>query len=115
MRLLTILHLLYPHKGFVYGNPQISRDGQRAIQVPLRPRKGSRPICSGCGKRGPGYDRLAERSFQFVPLWGLAVFFLYRMRRVDCRRCGITVERVPWAHGKEQLTTAFVWHLTFWA
>ena len=116
MRLLTILHLLYPHKGFVYGNPRFCQsDGQRSIQVALRPRKGSRPICSGCGKPGPGYDRLAERSFQFVPLWGMAVFFLYRMRRVDCRGCGVTVERVPWAHGKEQLTTAFVWYLTFWA
>jgi transposase len=116
MRLLTILHLLYPHKGFVYGNPHFfQNDGQRTIQVPLRPRKGSGPICSGCGKRGPGYDRLAERSFQFVPLWGLAVFFMYRMRRVDCPRCGVTVERVPWARGKEQQTEAFAWYLTFWA
>ena len=87
MRLLTILHSLYPHKGFVYGNPHFfQNDGQRTILVPLRPRKGSGPICSGCGKRGPGYDRLAERSFQFVPLWGLAVYFRYRMRRVDCPR-----------------------------
>jgi transposase len=27
------------------------------------------------------------------------------MRRVDCRRCGVTVELVPWADGKHQLTT----------
>lgn len=116
MRLLTILHQLYPHKGFVYQEPQlVERDGRPAVQIPMRPRKGSGAICSGCGQCGPGYDCLPERLFQFVPLWGLAVFFAYRMRRVDCPRCGVTVERVPWARGKEQQTEAFAWFLTFWA
>jgi transposase len=116
MRLLTILHRLYRHKGFVYGKPEFVDDGDRpAIRIPLRPRKGSRPVCSGCRRRGPGYDTLAERHFQFVPLWGLAVYFAYRMRRVACRRCGVTVERVPWARGKEQQSEAFAWFLTFWA
>src|SRR3954454_12428833 len=27
------------------------------------------------------------------------------MRRVDCRRCGATVELVPWCDGKNRLTT----------
>lgn len=116
MRLSTILHRLYPHKGFVYGTPSFSEDaGRPSIRVPVRPRQGSRPVCSGCGKAGPGYDRLAERAFQFVPLWGLLVFFQYRMRRVDCPRCGVTVERVPWARGKEHCTEAFACYLTFWA
>jgi transposase len=116
MRLLTILHRLYQHKGFVYGDASFfEADGREAIRVPLRPRKGSRPICSGCRTPGPGYDRLPERTFQFVPLWGLAVFLAYRMRRVNCPRCGVTVERVPWARGKAQSTEAFVWHLAFWA
>ncbi|MEK7856222.1 MAG: ISL3 family transposase, partial [Acidobacteriota bacterium] len=70
MRLLTILHQVYPHKGFVYEEPAfVQRDGRAAIQVPMRPRKGNRAICSGCGECGPGYDCLAERWFQFVPLW----------------------------------------------
>jgi hypothetical protein len=77
MRLVSMLHRLYPQKGFVYGKPIFAEHaGQQAIRVPLRPRKGSRPTCAGCGQRGPGYDQLAERSFQFVPLWGLAVFFM---------------------------------------
>ena len=61
------------------------------------------------------YDRLALRRFEFVPLWGLRVFFLYPMRRVDCPRCGVTVERVPWADGKHQLTTTYMWFLARWA
>jgi hypothetical protein len=45
----------------------------------------------------PGYDQLAERRSEFIPLWGFLVFHLYTMRRVDCRRCGVVaVEEVPW-------------------
>jgi transposase len=45
----------------------------------------------------------------------LAVFFLYAMRRVDCRRCGVKVERVPWAEGKNHLTTTYGWFPAQWA
>src|SRR3954453_6539552 len=37
------------------------------------------------------------------------------MRRVDCRRCGVTVEMVPWCDGKNQLTTSYRWLLAPWA
>jgi transposase len=58
---------------------------------------------------------MAERRFEFVPLWGIVVFFLYAMRRVDCERCGVTVETVPWAQGKHQITTTYAWFLARWA
>jgi transposase len=60
---------------------------------------------------GGVYDRLAPRRFEFVPLWGLRVFLLYEKRPVVCARCGVTVEQVPWADGKHQLTTAYIWFL----
>jgi transposase len=66
-------------------------------------------------QRRPGYDTLGSRHFAFVPLWGLAVFLVYAMRRVDCRRCGVTVEAVPWASGKMQTTEALAWFLASWA
>jgi hypothetical protein len=44
----------------------------------------------------PGYDHLPQRRFEFIPLWGFLVFLLYRMRRVECRNCGVVVEEVPW-------------------
>ncbi|MBN1835034.1 MAG: transposase, partial [Spirochaetales bacterium] len=53
--------------------------------------------------------------FQFVPLWGIAVVFLYAMRRVNCQRCGVKVEKVPWAQGKHRLTTSFSRFLAVWA
>jgi transposase len=58
---------------------------------------------------------LAARRFEFVPVWGMAVYFVYRMRRVDCRRCGVKVEKVPWGHGRSRLTTTYRWFLASWA
>jgi transposase len=43
------------------------------------------------------------------------VFFVYSMRRVDCRTCGVTVEMLPWAAGKTHSTHAFVWFIASWA
>src|SRR4029077_18127509 len=110
MHVKTILNRLYKQRGFVYGEAEWCREsGRAALRVPVRARANSQPICAGCRRPGPGYDRLPERTFQFVPLWGLAVFFLYGLRRVACPRCGVTVEKVPWARGKEHQTTAFQW------
>lgn len=78
-------------------------------------RTNSHPSCSGCGLPGPGYDTLPPRTFEFIPLWGIAVFFVYALRRVDCRSCGVKVERVPWAEGKQTLTTAYMQFLAAWA
>jgi transposase len=58
---------------------------------------------------------LPAREFEYVPLWGILVFFVYRMRRVDCIRCGVTVEQVPWCDGKHHLTTRYRWFLSRWA
>ena len=34
------------------------------IEVPIQPRANGRPICSGCGKPRPGYDRLPAAAFR---------------------------------------------------
>jgi transposase len=116
MLLQTILNRVQPHQSFVYRKVQFrdTADGP-ALEVTLEPRANGRPLCSGCGRKGPAYDRLPARRFQFVPLWGMAVFFVYALRRVDCPQCGIKAERVPWATGKEQTTTTYQWFLARWA
>jgi hypothetical protein len=84
--------------------------------VAVRPRKGSAAICSRCHQPAPGYDQLAERRFEFIPLWGFFVFLLYAMGRVDCRRCSaVLVEEVPWCDGKRSLTKAYMLFLARWA
>lgn len=48
-------------------------------------------------------------------MWAIPVFFLYAMRRVDCDRCGVLVEKVPWVDGKHRITKAYAWFLAGWA
>src|SRR3954465_14386410 len=116
MRIQTILNRVEKFKSFVYGEARLEeRDAGPALVVQVLPRKNGRPVWSGRGRLGPACDRLEERRFEFVPVWGIVVYLAYRMRRVDCRRCGVTVEMVPWCAGKNQLTTTYRWYLATWA
>lgn len=116
MQLKTILNRVHKFKFFVYGNIRWFESNQRiALRVDVLPRVNSKPICSGCGCSAPGYDTLKPRLFEFVPLWNLAVFFVYAMRRVECKKCGIKVETVPWCDGKHTLTKAYMQFLATWA
>jgi transposase len=112
MRLKTVLNRVHKVKGFVYEKARFHGD---EIEVAVRPHRRSRPICAGCGRRGPGYDTLPARRFAFVPLWALSVFLIYARRRVDCPRCGVTAELLPWADGKHHLTHAYAVFLARWA
>lgn len=116
MQLKTILNRVEPHKGFVYEKVELIEGRKNlALAITLRADQRVKPVCSGCQKSGSGYDTLEERRFEFVPLWGICVFFLYAMRRVDCGSCGVVVEDVPWAMGKSHLTKAYAWFLAGWA
>jgi len=116
MLIQTILNRIEKQPGFVYERCGLCHDGHSTLEITIRPKRGSRPICSGCGKKGPGYDTMAQRRFEFVPLWGIPVFFLYRPRRVNCPHCGrVRVEKMPWARGKNRLTTTYAWFLATWA
>jgi transposase len=116
MQLKTILNRVEPFKSFVYGKVEwVEGTGRPTLKVEVHARKNGRAICSGCGHPRPGYDRLPERRFEFVPLWGITVYFVYALRRVDCRSCGVIVERVPWARGKCHLTISYRWFLARWA
>ena len=111
----SILNRCHRFRGFVYQHAHFSAD-KKSIEVAVRPRKGSAAVCSRCHLPAPGYDQLAERRFEFIPLWGFLVFLLYTMRRVNCRRCGIVaVEEVPWGDGKRTLTKAYMLFLARWA
>lgn len=116
VQLKTILNHVERHKSFVYQEARWADPATKtAIEIPIEPRANGRAKCSGCGQAAPGYDRLAERRFEFVPLWQIAVYFVYAMRRVDCPRCGVKVEQVPWCDGKHSLTTTYRWFLAGWA
>lgn len=117
MQLKTILNQVARQPGFVFESTELVRTagGALSLRVVLQPRRRSRPICSCCMRKRPGYDRLGERRFEFVPLWNIPVRFVYAPRRVECPRCGIVVEAMPWAAGKSPITVTFAWFLADWA
>jgi transposase len=116
MLLQTILNRIHKVKGFVYGQILFSEwGGNLSLEVEVTPHARNRAICSGCGHKRPGYDTTNPRRFEFIPLWGIRIFLIYSMRRVDCPTCGVKVEQVPWANGKKEITTTYQWFLANWA
>lgn len=117
MQLKTILNRVTRYKSFVFGKVTwVENSVAPAIEVEILPRRNGLRICSCCERACPGYDTMPEpRRFEFVPLWGIMVYFVYQMRRVECPACGVKVERVPWAEGKSSLTTEYKWFLARWA
>jgi len=114
MLLTRLLNACHHFPGFVYTGARLD-EANKTIEIEVRPRIGSQARCSGCEKPARGYDQLPLRRFEFIPVWGFAVELLYRMRRVQCRCCGVKVEQVPWAAGKHTLPRAYMLHLAHWA
>ena len=115
MRLKTILNSGLNFKCFCIGKSEFN-EKKDSIIVEIKARTNSKPVCSICGTSSPGYDTLPERLFEFVPMWGLRVFFRYAMRRVSCPQCKrVVVEAVPWCDGKNHFTNHYAAFLASWA
>ena len=57
MQLKTILNHVERYKSFVYQPARwANAETKTAIEIPIQPRVGGRPVCSGCGQTAPGYD-----------------------------------------------------------
>ena len=64
--------------------------------------------CGGCGCRVRRlYDRRSGRRWRHLDLGGMRVELRYDVRRVDCARCGVRTEFVPWAEPDSQYTRPF--------
>jgi transposase len=118
LQLKTLLNHVHSFKGFVYEDVRFVQPAGKItkhITAKIVPRKTSKPLCSSCKKPRAGYDHQPERSFVFVPLWGMMVYLLYAPRRVECPDCGVRVEEIPWAQGNSPMTTAMICFLATWA
>ena len=116
MRIETMLNKCQRFKSFIYKNVKFVNVGHdERLEVNIEPRKNAHAICSCCHKQASLYDRLNVRYFEFVPMWGYRVFFVYQMRRVNCKTCGVKIEEVPWASGKYTLTKTYMTFLSRWA
>lgn len=107
---LTKTIVLYFYGPWVTGNRE-----SPVLNVEIRPRKNSRPECPVCGRKRPVYDTQAVREFEHLPIWFYRVMFRYAPRRVDCPYDGVWVEWMPWADGKEQMTSRYKLYLARWA
>lgn len=102
--------------GFVYHSIELcTRRKQALVEITIKSHRERRGQCSVCRRKAPGYDCLPERSWLFVPLWGLPTYFLYAPRRVQCPEHGVIVEHVPWSKGKRPITVAMMCFLARWA
>src|SRR6266481_1597876 len=112
----TILNRIQHFVGFVYSEIRLrSLKRKLYVEITIEPHQGIGGKCSECRKPAPGYDRLPERWWRFVPLWGIATWFRYPPRRVQCAEHGVVVEHIPWSEGKRPVTTAMMCFLSRWA
>lgn len=116
LQLKTVLNRVHPIKGFVYADIRLANlGGTLQIEATIAEHGSMKPACAQCEKPGACYDHQPERRFNFIPLWGIAVVLLYAPRRVECKDCGIHVERIPWAAGKSSMTIVLMCFLATWA
>jgi transposase len=118
LQLKTVLNAIQHFPGFVYQDIRLHRhwDGQPSrIEITIEPHGGIPAKCSRCLQPAPGYDRLPQRPWLFVPLWGIRTLFLFAARRVQCAVHGVVVEHVPWSDGKRPVSLAMMCFLSRWA
>lgn len=118
LQVKTILNAIQHFPGFVFQDIRLCRHGDgkpRSIEITVASHEGMGGKCSHCLEPAPGYDRLPQRRFLFVPLWGLVTWFLYAARRVKCPTHGVVVEHIPWSDGKRPVTITMACFLSQWA
>jgi len=112
----TVLNRIQHFVGLVYQEVRLrTQRGKLPIEVKMEPHQSMRGRCSECRRPAPGYDRLPERPWLFVPMWGIVTWFLYAPRRVECREHGVVVEHIPWSEGQRPVTIAMMCFLARWA
>jgi transposase len=119
LQVKTILNRVQRFVGFVFGEVRLLYLQQQPesieIEISIEPHRQIRGRCSRCQQPAPGYDRLPQRRWLFVPLWGIPTYFRYAPRRVNCGDHGVVVEHIPWSDGKRRVTYAMMGFLARWA
>jgi len=72
-----------------------------------------KPRCSECEEPCPGYDHGDGRRWRHLDLAGMMLHLRYDTRRVDCPKCGVKVELLPWAETSSWFTRPFEDHVGY--
>ena len=87
---------------------EVRVDDEGAVVVAARPRQRDASRCGLCGRRCPGYDRgEGRRRWRALDLGATRAYVEAEAPRVECRRHGVVVARVPWARHDSGFTRAF--------
>jgi transposase len=65
------------------------------------------PRCGNCGCKVYDIYDCRKRRWRHLDCGGMKTELRYAVRRVDCPRCGVTTELVPWARHASNFTDAF--------
>jgi transposase len=99
----TVIRKLLGVTSIVVEGLKLAEEG---VVIRLRPRS-RKPRCGKCGRRCPGYDRSPSRRWRHLALGRWPFWLEYAPRRVNCARCGVMVEQVPWAAHGSRFTREF--------
>jgi transposase len=90
-------------------------EDEEGLIIELDVRKRRRVPCGTCGRLCRVRDRLKEREWKHVPLWGIPTKLRYRPARVRCKTCGkVRVEEIPWGQGKCRLSRGLIGLVAAW-
>ena len=104
MRVTTLFRRLVCVTGLRVKDVMWTTDGSLTVEVAPTWRK---PRCGVCGRVAPGYDRQPLRWWRHLAFGRTVVSLSYAPRRVECQRCGIHTERLPWGETQGRFTYAF--------
>lgn len=66
------------------------------IILKLEPMRGSLKHCSRCGEVVDAVHDVSERRVRDLPIMEAETWLVFPRARLECPRCGPTVEAVPW-------------------
>ena len=81
-----------------------TEEESRGLDIEIEQRGTRRYRCSGCNRRTGRVRSAKTRTWDDLPWGAHRVKLRYRLRRLNCRRCGIRTERVGFADPKARVT-----------
>lgn len=73
--------------------------------IRLSPKAGYVKKCSRCGEPVEAVHEVTERRIRDLPIWAYDTWLIVPCARLQCPRCGPTVEAIPWLDKYQRLTT----------
>ena len=103
MRATTLINKCLGLQGLWVSGVQFT---DRELLIRCR-KRGTKGFCPICGKRVKTFYDHHERTWRHLSVFGLVTYLLVTVRRVNCPRCGVRVESVPWARHDSDFTRPF--------